>query len=219
MMREVEHRTKNMLAVVQSTLRVGASTETDAKALAKAVGGRINALMRAQRLLSESQWLHADLGKLLANELETFQSAVHPADAPIRLDGPPIELPAAVAQALTMVVHELATNAAKYGALSTPKGRVFVSWSLLPDDVLKLLWLERHGPLVRPPERKGFGSRLIEATVQHQLGGTVVKRWNREGLLCELSIPVIRVSAQQPSLNKVGSGVRSANRPAAVVLD
>ena len=129
-LREVEHRTKNMMAVVQSTLRVGASTETDAKALAKAVNGRINALVRAQRLLSQSQWLHADLGTLIANELRMFQDAADPANARIYLSGPTIELSAAVAQALTLVVHELATNAAKYGSLSIPEGHVVVNWSL-----------------------------------------------------------------------------------------
>lgn len=190
MMREVEHRTKNMMAVVQSTLRVGAKTETDAKALAKAVGGRINALIRAQRLLSQSQWLHADLGTLLANELETFRHAGDHNHERIHLQGPPVELSAAVVQALTMVVHELATNAAKYGALSVPAGVVLVRWSRGLDDVLSLLWTEHNGPKVQPPERRGFGSRLIEATVQNQLGGTVMKRWNADGLVCELSIPL-----------------------------
>ncbi|HEX2115462.1 MAG TPA: HWE histidine kinase domain-containing protein [Alphaproteobacteria bacterium] len=189
MMREVEHRTKNMMAVVQSTLRVGASTETNAKALAEAIGGRINALMRAQHLLSQSQWLHADLETLLANELEAFRQGRDRDRERIHLQGPRIELSAAAAQALTMVVHELATNAAKYGALSAPDGLVLVRWSRGADDVLKLLWTERNGPKVQPPERKGFGSRLIEATIQNQLGGTVSKRWHGDGLVCELSIP------------------------------
>ena len=112
------------------------------------------------------------------------------------LDGPPVVLPPGTAQPLAMAVHELATNAAKHGALSIPDGRVSVSWRV-EDGTLRLCWAEAGGPpLAGPPSRRGFGSRVLESTVRGQLGGALSLTWARTGLVCQIEVPFRRSSAE-----------------------
>ena len=111
------------------------------------------------------------------------------------LDGPSVALPAGMAQPLAMALHELATNAVKYGALSTPTGRLSISWTLDggPAGLLRLRWAEAGGPEVtRPPGRRGFGSRVLDGTVRGQIGGTVTLLWAATGLVCDIAVPLGR---------------------------
>ncbi len=186
LMREVDHRAKNALTVVQAAVRLTRAPDLDSYRLA--IEGRVSALARAQTLLAGDRWLGADLRALVEGELATFvgdgQRAV--------LNGPRVALPAQAAQPLAMAVHELATNAVKYGALSMPSGRVGISWKVDggAKPVLRLRWVEREGPLVAAPTRRGFGSRVLEGTIQGQLGGALSLKWEATGLVCELELPL-----------------------------
>jgi PAS domain S-box-containing protein len=188
--REVDHRAKNALAVVQAAVRL--TPKEDASGFARAIEGRVNALARAQTLLAADRWTSADLRGLIEGELAPFLAA---ADRPAAvLSGPRVALPAGMAQPLAMAVHELATNAVKHGALSREGGQVLVSWSLLPDGAiprLRLHWVERGGPSVSgSPDRRGFGSRVLEGTVRGQLRGEVTMHWLAGGLACEMELPL-----------------------------
>jgi PAS domain S-box-containing protein len=193
LMREVDHRAKNALAVVQAVLRL---TRADSMpAFAKAVEGRVAALARAQTLLTESRWTGADFPAMLRGELAPFVGSG--GGSQVLLNGPPVLLAPLTAQPLSMALHELATNAAKYGSLSVPNGRLEISWREDPPGVrLHLRWVETGGPpLSGPPERRGFGSRVVEATVRDQLRGEVSCTWPPTGLVCELDIPLHRMGA------------------------
>jgi PAS domain S-box-containing protein len=186
--REVDHRAKNALALVQTMLRL--TRAEDVPSFTRAVEGRVAALARAQTLLAEGNWDGADLRALLRSELAPFLTGQR-----AELDGPPVVLPAGTAQPLAMAVHELATNAAKHGALSVPEGRVSVSWRLEggATGMLRLRWAEAGGPPVAgPPARRGFGSRVLDGTVRGQLGGAVTLSWEAAGLVCGIEVPLGR---------------------------
>ena len=188
LMREVDHRAKNALAVVQAVLRL--TRAESMPAFAKAVEGRVAALARAQTLLTESRWTGADFQAMLRGELAPFVG--NGDGSQVRLDGPPVLLAPLIAQPLSMALHELATNAAKYGSLSVPDGKLELSWREdRPAARLRLRWEEVGGPPVPgPPERRGFGSRVLEATVRDQLRGEVAIAWAPAGLVCEIDIPL-----------------------------
>jgi PAS domain S-box-containing protein len=194
LMREVDHRAKNALAVVQAALRLSRA-ETPAE-LVRIVEGRVAALARAQTILAKRRWEGAELRALLEGELAPFLTGVR-RDAPrAELAGPPVTVAAHAAQPLSMAVHELATNAMKYGALSHPGGLLQVTWKLdATSRKLMLVWRETGGPEIGVmPGQRGFGSRVIEQTVQGQLGGTVHRRWLPGGLLCEMVVPLSRTA-------------------------
>lgn len=188
LMREVDHRAKNALAVVQAVLRL-TRAET-MPAFAKAVEGRVAALARAQTLLTESRWTGADFQAMLRGELAPF--AGNGSSSKVLMDGPATMLAPLTAQPLSMALHELATNAAKYGSLSVPDGTLALSWQEdRVDGRLRLCWQETGGPPVAgPPGRRGFGSRVIESTVRDQLRGDVSFAWESAGLRCEIDIPL-----------------------------
>jgi two-component sensor histidine kinase len=209
--REVDHRAKNALAVVLAAVRL--APKEDAKAFAQAVEGRVAALSRAQVLLAEAGWQGADLRAVAEGALAAFLpmgAGVDPSGGPQAvLDGPPIRLGAAAAQPISLAMHELATNAAKYGALSAPAGRVTLSWRLdEPARLLRLTWRETGGPQVQgPPGRRGFGSRVIEATIRDQLGGTVERIWEIGGLRCDMAVPLERAAVEDlPTAGEVAAG-------------
>jgi PAS domain S-box-containing protein len=182
--REVNHRAKNMLAVIQSIVRL--STTPDTRTFSDVLLGRITALGRAHNLLSENRWESAGLQRLIEEELAPFREG----DASrVRIVGPRLALAAATAQPLSIVTHELATNAAKYGALSSPAGHVTVEWVRNPDGRVVLRWTESDGPTVRPPTRQNFGLNVIGIVVRSQLGGAAQFDWRPEGLICTIEIP------------------------------
>jgi PAS domain S-box-containing protein len=183
LMREVDHRAKNALAVVQAALRL--TRRDDVAAYAAAVEGRVSALARAQSLLAEGRWNGADLRTLLQGELAPFV-----AGQAVAIDGPAVVLPPGTAQPLAMAVHELATNAVKHGALSVPQGRVAIAWHV-EAGMLRLRWTEAGGPApAGPPARPGFGSRVLDGTIRRQLGGAVALGWPPSGLVCGLAVPL-----------------------------
>jgi two-component sensor histidine kinase len=196
MAREVDHRAKNALAVVQAALRL--TPRQDAEAYATAVEGRVAALARAHSVLAEGRWQGAALQAVIEAELAAFQPGTAAADGSrFRLEGPALALAPDAVQALSMAVHELATNAAKHGALSVAQGHILVTWRIDPEaDLLHLTWTEQGGPpLAGPPTRRGFGSRLVEATIANQLGGSVERGWEPAGLVCRMVLPLPRILA------------------------
>ncbi len=188
--REVDHRAKNALAVVQSVLRLARRDRPEE--FAASVEQRVAALARVHTLLADRGWAGAELRAVAERELGSFL----PGGA-VRLEGPPVALAATAVQPIAMVLHELATNAAKHGALSAPAGRVVLSWWLDGEGRLRLLWQEEGGPPVAAelPARRGFGSRVIEATIRGQLGGTLTLGWDPAGLSCAIALPTARVLA------------------------
>jgi PAS domain S-box-containing protein len=180
--REVDHRARNVLAVVQSILRL--TNANTMQAYVAAVEGRILALSRAHTLLSESRWEGADVGRLLGEELDPYRN--RDTDV-VSIVGPEALLDSRRAQTVALAVHELATNAAKYGALSTRSGKVRLSWDLGADSFV-IDWLEMGGPEVLAPSSQGYGMKVIRASFE-QLGGRAIFDWRPEGLRCTLSLP------------------------------
>ena len=181
--REVDHRAKNMLAVVQSIIRL--TRAGSVAAYVGAVEGRIKALSRVHTVLAQSRWQGVDLGGLVEEELAPFR--INDSDK-IVVEGPRVLLQPTPAQTLALALHELVTNAAKYGALSSTAGKVRLVWGLNAGRLL-LQWHETGGPPARQPSSPGFGTRIILASIEGQLGGQVRFDWRPEGLQCVLSVP------------------------------
>jgi two-component sensor histidine kinase/CheY-like chemotaxis protein len=168
---------------VQSIIRL--TRASDVAAYTTAVEGRIRALSRAHTILALSRWQGADMLGIVEEELEPYRVG----DVnKVTTSGPNISLQPAAAQSLALALHELVTNAAKYGALSSVSGRVELNWELT-SGTLVLRWVETGGPPTHPPSSPGFGTRIITASVEGQLGGQTTFDWRREGLQCVLSIP------------------------------
>ncbi|MDB5460034.1 MAG: hypothetical protein JWO72_1775 [Caulobacteraceae bacterium] len=182
--REVDHRANNLLAVAQAMVQL--SKGATAKDLKEAILGRIDALARAHSLIAEAGWRGADLERLVERELKPYASG---GGANTVIRGVQVELTGAMAQGMAIALHELATNAAKYGAFSTDAGRVEVKWSRTPEGELLLSWSEHGGPAVELPIDHGFGTALIEQTARRQLQGAVDVHWRPGGLACEFRIP------------------------------
>ena len=183
--REAEHRTKNILATVQATVHLTQSETIDG--LKSTIEGRIQALANVHALFVQSRWEGANLSKLVTQELSPYCQDV---EARARIEGPDLLLEPYAAQTIAITLHELATNAAKYGALSVPDGRVHVAWSGVDKAHLILRWTETGGRLVTPPTRKGFGTRVMERMIREQLKGKMQFDWRAEGLVCEIVLPV-----------------------------
>lgn len=182
---EVDHRAKNLLTVILSMVRfTRADTVGEFTAM---IEGRIRAMAHAHSMLSDSRWEGADLAHLAEEVLAPHRRQ---GGSPIRIDGPGLMLAPSAAQSIAMVLHELATNAVKYGALSVPEGRVSLAWSRRADGHLALAWTETGGPPAGPPSRRGFGSNVIERMIRGQLSGSLTFDWRPEGLACRIDIPL-----------------------------
>ncbi|WP_024509219.1 HWE histidine kinase domain-containing protein [Bradyrhizobium sp. ARR65] len=180
--REVDHRAKNALALAQSIVRL--TRGATLKEYIQAVEGRISALARVHTILSLSNWQGAEIGRLVDEEISPYSTGEQ-----IELYGPELQLEPATAQTLALAVHELVTNSAKYGALSSHSGRLKIRWEVRPD-LLQIFWEERDGPLVQTPISRGFGTRSVIASIESQLGGRADFDWRAEGLICRLSVPL-----------------------------
>jgi two-component sensor histidine kinase/CheY-like chemotaxis protein len=181
--REVDHRARNALAVVQAIVRLTRSKTKEG--YIKSVEGRIHALAQAHTLLSESRWQGAEVRRLVQEEVAPYSGD----SGRVALDGPEIELSPERSQNLALVLHELATNSAKYGALSVSDGRLAIRWSV-GDGALDLRWEESGGPPVVAPHAHGFGTKIINASIRGQVGGNVAWDWRPSGLHCTLQIPL-----------------------------
>jgi PAS domain S-box-containing protein len=181
--READHRTKNLLALAQATVHL---TKGDTPAEIKtAIDGRLRALAKAHTLLAQTRWAGADLRALVTEELIPY---TQDGAARATIDGPEVMLDPDPAQAMAMAVHELTTNAVKYGALSMPAGRVKVEWRLQPGRRLTLRWTETGGPRVSAPTEQGFGTRVMQRMIGGQCSGEIDFNWREEGVVCEINI-------------------------------
>ena len=180
---EVDHRSKNLLALVQATVHF--STADTPEEIKTAIEGRIQALSNVHNLLAQSRWAGADLRHLVTDELYPYcPQGTSRAD----IVGPDLSLKPQAAQLIAMVLHELTTNSVKYGSLSVSQGRIRVEWSYAANGTLALRWTETGGPPVKPPERQGFGTRVLDRAVRAQLKGDIRFDWRAEGLACEIEL-------------------------------
>lgn len=207
LMAELDHRVKNTLATVQA---IASQTlpETEAH---RAFAGRLAALAHTHNLLAQSRWQGARLVDIVSEELAPYRDAE---GARVSVLGPDVLLEPKAAQALALAIHELTTNAAKFGALSAAGGRVEASWRTFDAPAgrrLALSWIERGGPPVEPPRRQGFGSLLIERSLEYELGGDVRLDYRPEGVQCLIELPLnARGERAPPSAD--ASGERHAPR-------
>lgn len=180
LLRELSHRVKNTLAVIQSMTRQTLRASSDPQTFVEAFEGRIHSLATSHNLLTEADWSGANLADVIRDQLSGMADDVAKR---FKLRGPVVLLPAETATQLGLVLHELGTNAAKYGALSTAAGKIAIMWTASPGK-LRLTWKERDGPrIATPPTHRGFGTALIVASTSE-----VIRRFDPEGLTCRLEL-------------------------------
>lgn len=220
---EVDHRARNVVAVIQAIMRLTRSDTIDD--YIATLDGRIRALSAAHKLLATSRWEGADLRRLVDEELAPYRESD---GERVAVSGPAVMLPPAIAQTIALALHELVTNAAKYGALSVGAGRVKISWETGVHQVT-LRWLESDGPSIKRPSRGGYGTRVIKGGIEEQLGGTAEFDWQADGLHCTLIVPhqsskttvadlAIKPKKEEINLKRGRSG-SSAGRPVLLVED
>ncbi len=181
---EAEHRVKNILATVQATVNLSQSDSPDG--LKQAIEGRIKALAEVHTLFVQSRWAGAELSSIVKQELAPY---LREDERRVQIDGPALLLEPKAAQVIAVVLHELATNAVKYGSLSNRMGRVEVKWSCETDERLRLRWTESGGPPAKPPTHQGFGTRVV-GRILEQSKGEICLDWKPAGLACEISLPL-----------------------------
>ena len=189
---ELNHRVKNTLAIVQSVARQTLKPGEDPERIRVAFEGRLAALSAAHDLLTRESWEAVDLRDVIAEAAASCTSREHE----VTIEGPPVRLSPKTAVTFAMAIHELCTNALKYGALSVPEGRVEVRWSVEEGESgnrLRLRWEETGGPPVEPPTQRGFGSRMIERALASELGGRIGLEFPADGLICTIDAPLPEV--------------------------
>jgi two-component sensor histidine kinase len=185
---ELNHRVKNTLATVQSIAAQTLRTPGINREAVKTLESRLVALSRTHNVLSNTNWESADLRDIAEGTLQPYLSRER-----VEIGGPPVRLRPRVALTVAMVLHELATNAMKYGALANSDGRVALTWHFIADATdpsLEMIWRESGGPTVQGPERRGFGSALIEGGLAHEIGGTAALRFEPSGVICTVRFPL-----------------------------
>jgi len=189
---ELNHRVKNILAIVQSVAGQTVRASSSLTSFSTAFSGRIKALALAHDVLTRTRWIGIGLSELLTALLEPHRGRV-------TLQGPPVLLPAQAVMPLSMAMHELATNASKYGALSIPQGTVTIDWTLRNGDEtgVDISWAERGGPRVEPRATSGFGTKLIDRVVGYDLDGKAALSFEPGGLRAVLSFP-LKADAASP---------------------
>lgn len=195
LMRELTHRSKNLLAVIQSMARQTARQTGNVGGFLERFGARLQALARSHDLLVQESWYGASLHDTVRSQLGHYLDRDH---LQVSLQGPDIQLKPEAAQSLGLALHELATNAAKYGALSKAKGRVAIEWRLNPPKDgggLEIIWTESKGPKVGEPKRRGFGSLVIEHNLARALEAEVEWSFRPEGLHCRIVVPASQFAA------------------------
>ena len=185
--RELNHRVKNTLANVLSIIALTRRRATDIDDFANGLDGRIRALSATHDLLTQSDWGVTPVRAVIDAELLPY---VHGGDHRVVIEGPAVELAPNDALSLGLAIHELATNAGKYGALSTPGGSLSVTWSMLSDSLVQVIWQESGGPPVSQTRGRGFGTDLIERVVAHELGAPVKLDFDPAGVSCQMCIAV-----------------------------
>ncbi len=191
LVRELHHRVRNTLAVVQAIAGATARTATGIREFNHSFSERITALAKTQALLTEDYWQTASLKEMLLNELRVFGEGK---SQRLKLEGPDVDLAADLAVPLSMALHELTTNAARYGALSVRKGCVVVEWDIVAIDgrrTLHLRWVEQNGPIVMKPTHSGFGMTLLQRVLPAQCQAQVHLEFDPAGLRFEMDAPTI----------------------------
>jgi PAS domain S-box-containing protein len=205
---ELNHRVKNTLATVQSLARQTARGASSVKEFERRLEGRLIVLSQAHDQLTRGNWQRADLRELLEGTLSAHGEEI---GEQVTVAGGAIDLHPKAALTLAMIFHELVTNALKYGSLSQPSGRVRVSWQTeqrTDSTFLRLLWCESDGPVVEVPDRRGFGSRMVERSIPAELNGSAALRFERTGVICELEFPLIESSGQESEQSRRGARIR-----------
>lgn len=187
---ELDHRVKNVLATVQSLASQSARKTTNVDAFLKTFAGRLKAMASAHELLTATRWRGAMIGHICAAEL----GGLSPGQC--RWEGPEIMLTPRAANALSLALHELASNAVRYGALSVATGRVVVSWKERPGGGFELSWEEHDGPPVSPPKRQGFGATMLEQVAARELGGEVSVDYHRDGVRAHITAEPASTAAE-----------------------
>jgi two-component sensor histidine kinase len=191
LMAELDHRVKNVLARVAMVAMSSRQGSRSIDEFAQSLEGRIKAMGAAHALLNESGWRGVGLEAVVRNQLAPYAT-----DTNITISGTGVVLTTVATQVVAMVLHELVTNAAKYGALSVPTGRVTVSWDVKPNGHatnLVFLWREFGGPPTSAEVQSGYGSRLIRELVPYELGGTVDHQLAEQGVSCRIEFPLEQV--------------------------
>lgn len=186
-MRELTHRSKNLLAVIQAMARQTARPGGTIASFLERFGARLQALARAHDLLVRESWHGVSLHDLVRSQLGPYSDRDHPQ---VSVSGPDIQVKPEAAQTLSLAFHELASNAVKYGALSRRRGHVSVDWRELPQNgEIEIVWRERHGPRPTQPKRRGLGSQVIEQHLSRALHADVTLAFPPEGLTCRIMLP------------------------------
>ena len=204
---ELDHRVKNVLASVQSLAAQSARKTTSLDAFLKTFAGRLEAMASAHTLLTATRWRGADIGNIAAAEL----GGLAPGQA--RWSGPEILLNPRATNALTLALHELATNAVKFGALSAETGRVSVNWAPRPSGGFELNWIERGGPPVSAPARRGFGATLLERVTGRELGGEAKVEFMAGGVRATITADATALAARAPSAAPVARASEAELEP------
>lgn len=191
---ELSHRVKNTLGVVLSIARQTRRSAESTGQFVESFEGRVSALADSHQLLAESDWKGAELGELVRQQLQPY---LDENGSRVSTEGGAVVLPADLAAPFAMVIHELCTNALKYGSWSKPKGKVILSWHLSPgsngEKILHFTWKESGGPPVHEPKTFGFGSALIENSLPN---ATVLRKFDPKGLICTIELPIAKVNAK-----------------------
>ncbi|MHB0705468.1 HWE histidine kinase domain-containing protein [Roseomonas mucosa] len=195
LMAELDHRVKNTLANIQALVRHTKSGAGNLEGFVHDFDRRIRAMAVAHSLLTSTRWEGADLRALAEEELRPYRNA---SEQRVIVAGPEVRLKPKAALALSLALHELATNAAKYGGLSVPEGQVAVTWSMDGERII-LHWVESGGPPVQPPRRRGFGSTVVERGLSYELGGQAKLNFDPAGLRCAVTIPLKQLVESAPA--------------------
>jgi PAS domain S-box-containing protein len=185
LMRELTHRSKNLLAVIQALARQTSRHAGSLESFLEEFSARLQALSRSHDLLVQEEWHSAGLRELVRSQLGHY---IDRASSQISIEGPPVHLKPEAAQSLGLALHELAVNAAKYGALSNPTGHVDVIWEPNGDGIV-IRWIERGGPKVEPPRKHGFGTMAIQRNLSRSLEADVDLNFGENGVSCTVTIP------------------------------
>lgn len=196
LLHELQHRVKNILATTTALAQRMLRADTPAEIFAEQFLARLQSMARTHELLSQRQWAGADLAQLVTASLEPY--VVDEVGSQMTVKGPPILLRPNAVSTLGLVLHELASNAAKYGALGTKRGRIEVSWRVEggPDKALMLTWRERGGRKVAPPTHEGFGTNFIRRSLSYELDGSVDLDFRTSGLCCTIMLPLASATAE-----------------------
>lgn len=214
LMAELDHRVKNTIANIQALVMQTSRNADSLTGFVKGLEGRIQAMAKAHSLLSQSRWEGVSIDKLLREELGPYADG----HAAVTLDGTDMLLTPKSALSLSLAIHELATNAAKYGAFSAPAGQVAVGWRRAGDGGVELSWAETGGPLVEQPKRRGFGSTLIEQALAMETGGRAIVHFMRTGVVCDFFLPAASVTYSGANAQN-GTKARADIGPMAAVAD